>query len=395
MGKRGREWLNGAGSGEVEDTSVAGNKGMNSAGLNVGGERFGGNDATKKTQRNLLKQQSENFFGSSFKSLDQTFDKLQMLVSQLEILGEVISQKDINHKILRSLPSEWGMHVVVWRNKLDLDTLSMDDLYNNLKIYDSEVKGILSNTNTQNMAFVSSSSNNSNSSNGVNTAQVVNTANKVNTASSQAPKGQDNRSGDVTRKIMLVETPNSSALVSCDGLGCYDWSDQAKEATTNYALMSYSTPSALFSDSERLGYNAVLPPHRGLFPPPKSDLSSTRLEEFFNEPKTKKSKDKSNQVEPKSVRENSNAPIIENWVSDDEEEEVEKQEVKPSINMINFIKATTNNNTREHLQDKKVIDSGCSRHMTWNMSFLTDYEEINRVYVAFGGNPKGGKITCK
>ncbi|GKC76496.1 putative ribonuclease H-like domain-containing protein [Tanacetum coccineum] len=45
------------------------------------------------------------------------------------------------------------------------------------------------------------------------------------------------------------------------------------------------------------------------------------------------------------------------------------------------------------LQDQGVIDSGCSRHMTRNMSYLTDFEEIDRGYVAFGGNPKGGKIT--
>ncbi|GKC63523.1 putative ribonuclease H-like domain-containing protein, partial [Tanacetum coccineum] len=47
------------------------------------------------------------------------------------------------------------------------------------------------------------------------------------------------------------------------------------------------------------------------------------------------------------------------------------------------------------LQDQGVIDSGCSRHMTGNMSYLTDYEEIDGGYVAFGGNPKGGKITGK
>ncbi|GJY72703.1 putative ribonuclease H-like domain-containing protein [Tanacetum coccineum] len=52
-------------------------------------------------------------------------------------------------------------------------------------------------------------------------------------------------------------------------------------------------------------------------------------------------------------------------------------------------------NLQMDLQDKGVIDSGCSRHMTGNMSYLTDYEEINRGYVAFGGNPKGGKITGK
>nr|GEV82386.1 putative ribonuclease H-like domain-containing protein [Tanacetum cinerariifolium] len=47
------------------------------------------------------------------------------------------------------------------------------------------------------------------------------------------------------------------------------------------------------------------------------------------------------------------------------------------------------------LQDKGVIDSGCSRHIIWNMSYLSDFEELNRGYVAFGGNPKGGKIPGK
>ncbi|GJS93021.1 hypothetical protein Tco_0799989 [Tanacetum coccineum] len=69
-------------------------------------KRFGGNAATKKTQRNLLKQQYGNFY-------DQTFDRLQKLVSQLEILGEKLSQEDVNQKLLRSLSSEWNTHVVV------------------------------------------------------------------------------------------------------------------------------------------------------------------------------------------------------------------------------------------------------------------------------------------
>ncbi|GKB41851.1 ribonuclease H-like domain-containing protein [Tanacetum coccineum] len=50
-------------------------------------------------------------------------------------------------------------------------------------------------------------------------------------------------------------------------------------------------------------------------------------------------------------------------------------------------------NPQQDLQEKKVIDSGYSRHMTGNMSYLTDFEEIDGGYVAFGGNPKGGKIT--
>ncbi|GJZ45793.1 hypothetical protein Tco_0593389 [Tanacetum coccineum] len=63
----------------------------------------------------------------------------------------------MNLKFLRSLPSEWKTHTLIWRNKPDLETLSMDDLYNNLNIYETEVKGSsISNQNLQNVAFVSS-----------------------------------------------------------------------------------------------------------------------------------------------------------------------------------------------------------------------------------------------
>nr|GFC27656.1 hypothetical protein [Tanacetum cinerariifolium] len=92
--------------------------------------RFGRNEATKKTQKTLLKQLYEIFSATSTKSLDSTFNRLQKIVSHLAILGVFISQTDLSLKFLRSLPSEWNTHVVVWRNKSDLDTLSIDDLYN-------------------------------------------------------------------------------------------------------------------------------------------------------------------------------------------------------------------------------------------------------------------------
>nr|GEX09410.1 ribonuclease H-like domain-containing protein [Tanacetum cinerariifolium] len=69
-------------------------------------KRFGGNKETKKVQKTLLKQQYENFSGSSSESLDQIHDRLQKLISQLEIICESLSQEDINLKFLRSLPSE-------------------------------------------------------------------------------------------------------------------------------------------------------------------------------------------------------------------------------------------------------------------------------------------------
>nr|GFC03402.1 hypothetical protein [Tanacetum cinerariifolium] len=119
-------------------------------------KRFGGNTETKKVQKTLLKQQFENFSGSSSEGLDQIHDRLQKLVSQLEIHGVSLSQEDLNLKFLRGLPSEWKTHTLIWQNKTDLEDKSLDDLFNNLKIYESEVKHSSSHgSNSQNLAFVS------------------------------------------------------------------------------------------------------------------------------------------------------------------------------------------------------------------------------------------------
>nr|GEU90094.1 hypothetical protein [Tanacetum cinerariifolium] len=89
-------------------------------------------------------------------SLDQIHDRLQKLVSQLEIHGVSLSQEDVNLKFLRSLPSEWKTHTLIWRNKVDLEEQSLNDLFNSLKIYEAEVKHSSSTgTTTQNLAFVS------------------------------------------------------------------------------------------------------------------------------------------------------------------------------------------------------------------------------------------------
>nr|GEW27639.1 putative ribonuclease H-like domain-containing protein [Tanacetum cinerariifolium] len=94
-------------------------------------KRFYGNTETKKVQKTLLKQQFENFTGSSSEGLDQIHDMLQKLVSQLEIHGVSLFQEDVNLKFLRSLPSEWKTHTLIWRNKADLEEQSLDDFTTN------------------------------------------------------------------------------------------------------------------------------------------------------------------------------------------------------------------------------------------------------------------------
>ncbi|GJV05137.1 hypothetical protein Tco_1338706 [Tanacetum coccineum] len=76
-------------------------------------KRYGGNKESKKVQRTLIKQQYKNFAALSSESFDQTFNRLQKLIGQLEIQGEVINQEYMNLKLLRSLPSEWKYHALI------------------------------------------------------------------------------------------------------------------------------------------------------------------------------------------------------------------------------------------------------------------------------------------
>nr|GEV32689.1 hypothetical protein [Tanacetum cinerariifolium] len=119
-------------------------------------KRFSGNKETKKVQKTLLKQQYKNFTGSSSESLDQIYDRLQKLISQLEILRESLSLEDINLKFIRSLPTD-------------------------LKIYEAEVKSSSSTSlTTQNIAFVSSQNTN-------NTNESVSLVASVSVASLKVP----------------------------------------------------------------------------------------------------------------------------------------------------------------------------------------------------------------
>nr|GEV28677.1 hypothetical protein [Tanacetum cinerariifolium] len=98
------------------------------------------NEATKKTKKNQLKQQCGNFKAEGLETLEQTFNKLQAIMSHLEFMDVEIEQDDLNQKFLTSLVPEWLMYTIVWRNRDDLDTMSLDDVYNHLKVYEPEVK---------------------------------------------------------------------------------------------------------------------------------------------------------------------------------------------------------------------------------------------------------------
>ncbi|GJS93462.1 retrovirus-related pol polyprotein from transposon TNT 1-94 [Tanacetum coccineum] len=116
--------------------------------------RFGGNEASKKMQKNLLKQQFETFTIGSREELDSAYERFQNILSMLELYDAKVSHEDANLKFLRSLPSVWHVVATMIRGQPGLDELEFDDLYNNLKVYEHELKGV-SISSSQNIAFLS------------------------------------------------------------------------------------------------------------------------------------------------------------------------------------------------------------------------------------------------
>ncbi|GKB36853.1 putative ribonuclease H-like domain-containing protein [Tanacetum coccineum] len=198
--------------------------------------RFGGNEATKKTQKALLKQQYENFNASSSESLDSIFNRLQKLVSRLAILGVVTPPEDLNVKFLRSLPSEWDTHVVVWMNKPDFDTMGLDDLYNNFKIVEQKVKkSVGTNNDDKNLAFLTTSG--ASSTNNINTVnpEVSTGTTKVNTASTEISTASFS---DATVYAFLSTQPQGSQLVHEDLEQLHDDDLEEMDLKWNMALLS-------------------------------------------------------------------------------------------------------------------------------------------------------------
>nr|GEW43499.1 hypothetical protein [Tanacetum cinerariifolium] len=365
-------------------------------------KRFRGNTKTKKVQKTLLKQQFENFTGSSFENLDQIHDRLQKLVSQLEIHRVSLSQEDVNLKFLRSLPSEWKTHTLIWRNKADLEEHSLDILLNSLRIYEAKVKHSSTPGNSkQNLAFVSSSNTDS-------TTDSVSAATSVSVVCAQLHVSSYPNIDSLSNAVIFSFFASQSTSPQLDNedlkrideeiwviielqlwvLICPKWSvttaterdislGNVEEEPANFALMAITSSSSssdnevqscfkacskayeqLHSQYDKLtdefhksridvlsyqaendfeslspscpsdrlqpsgGYNAVPPPIIGNFMPPKPDLVfhtapivvETDHSAFTVQlSPTKSAQDISHTTRPV-------APIIEDWVSDSEDE---------------------------------------------------------------------------
>nr|GEY16437.1 putative ribonuclease H-like domain-containing protein [Tanacetum cinerariifolium] len=371
----------------------------------------------------------------------------------------------------------------------DLEEQSLDDLFNSLKIYKTEVKHSSSiGTASQNLAFVSSSYTDSTTDSVSAAASVsavclhVSSLPNVDSLSnaviysffaSQSTSLQlDNKDlkqidvddleemdlrwqmADGHRRTVPVETSTSNALVSqVDGTGSYDWSYQAEEELANYALMDFSSSSSFDNEAPQFvpsfvqSSEQVKSPRHSVQPietsisavtpapaSPKSTSSGKRRNRkacFVCKSVDHLIKDcdyhakKMTQPTPKNyaIRVLTQSTPVFNTVIRSVSAAVPKIMVtrprqahlavtkskspirrhitcSPSSKTSNSPPRVTAaqapvGNPQYALKDKGVIDSGCSRHMIGNMSYLSDFEELNGGYFSFGGNPKGGKISGK
>nr|GEV68142.1 putative ribonuclease H-like domain-containing protein [Tanacetum cinerariifolium] len=384
----------------------------------------------------------------SSEGLDQIYDRLQKLISQLEIHGETISQEDLNLKLLRSLASEWKTRTLIWRNKPDLETLSMDDLYNNLKIYEVEVMATNKAVNTAHGVSAASSKTNASNLPNINSlSDVVIYSFFDSQSNSSHLDNEDIKQVDLDdlkemdlkwqmamltmrTKIFLQKIRRNQGVKGTETISfdknkveCYNCHrrehyDNLTKDFNKSQLNLGAYKASLESVEARL---EVYKKNEAIF---EEDIKILKLDVMFRDKaiielrqkfkKAEKERDdlkltlekfKGNFMPPK--------PDLvfadEHVVSDENENEIETEtnQIGPSFDKIQVSNSLGHQeklkfsylyvqiNPQQDLQEKGVIDSGCSRHMTENMSYLSKYEEIVGGYVAFGGDPKRGKIIGK
>nr|GEZ79398.1 hypothetical protein [Tanacetum cinerariifolium] len=306
-------------------------------------KRFGGNTKTKKVKKTLLKQQFENFYGSSSKGLDQIHDRLQKIVSQLEIHRVSLSQEYVNLKFLHkshnlafvlSTPADSTndsvsvtVNVSAISTKPSASTLLNVDSLSNAVIYsffasqsfspqldnedlkqidvdyleEMDLKWQMAMLTMRARRFLQKTSRNLGAngptSMGFNMAKMecYNCHRKGHFArecSYQAEEAPNN----FAFMAITSSSSNSSSDNECDGTGTYDWSYQAEEAPNNFAFMAITSSSSNSSSDNEVFTKAM------------SDCDN--------------SKSRSDSCPPSNLYDRPSAPIIEDWVSNSEEDDI-------------------------------------------------------------------------
>nr|GEY96822.1 hypothetical protein [Tanacetum cinerariifolium] len=346
-----------------------------------------------------LMQDIENKFGEVIEQIDE---RLQMLISQLEMHGEVIPQEDINQKFLRILTEQLILLMV-----LILLTLKSDQAEEGL-------------TNFALMAYSSTSSSSSTNSKVSNDSNCCSSSLKcvkdLKEQNEQLVKDlRTAKVSDISYKTglesiearLLVFKKNKSVYVEGIKLIKHDiylrdlditelkrklelaTKEENKVRLTVQKFENSSRSLSKLLDSQildkcktRLGYNAVPPPYTRNFMPPKHDLVYPSLNDFVDESVSEFVVEKPtvDSHEPKTIRKENGAPIIKDWVSESEkEDEPKSQSVK-----LNFTKIKPKVNTTR----PKVVLNAVQANQG-------NPQQDLKGFIAFGGKSKGGKVTGK
>nr|GEW61399.1 hypothetical protein [Tanacetum cinerariifolium] len=191
----------------------------------------------------LQKQQFKSFSVSNSEGLHKGYDRFQSLLSQLETHGAGVSTEDANQKFLRSLPSSWSQVSLIMRTKPGVDTLNFDDLYNNLRVIESNVKCYTrSSSSSQNMAFVILKTL------AVLMKLILLMVVLLLLAITHKRKALHHTLMISCTPSLLINPDEHKAMVTVDGEGV-DWTGHAEDEIKDYALMAYN-PINSGSDTE-------------------------------------------------------------------------------------------------------------------------------------------------
>nr|GEV68398.1 uncharacterized mitochondrial protein AtMg00810-like [Tanacetum cinerariifolium] len=286
--------------------------------------------------------------------------------------GNEATKMTKKNKLKQYLAPEWLMYTIVWRNRSDLDTMSLDDLYNHLKVYELEVQK-KSESNSHNMAFISLAKNSSEKEE-VNTTSIPTASTQVSPTSANVAAASISHD---TACAYIASQSNGSQIKYAD-FNQID-KDDIKEMDIKQGLKEEeSAPKALMA-IDRVGwdwsYMANEEENHALVPDEEAPTEFSLM--------TKSSSD--NEIRGLEFEVESKDNKIKRLTKELEELKKEKEGLDRKL--------TSFQSASKDLDTLLGSQSGCSRHMTGNISYLSDYEPYNGGYVSF--RQGGGKITGK
>nr|GEX28055.1 hypothetical protein [Tanacetum cinerariifolium] len=387
-------------------------------------KRFGGNKKTNKMQKTLFKQQYENFTGSSSESMDQIYDRLHKLISQLEILVSAVTSvfvastkvpvsallnvDNLSHAVIYSFFDSHSNSPQL--DNYDLKQIDVDDLEEmdlkwqmamlimRARSYEWRFQEDEEPTNYALMAFTSSSSSSSDNevalcskacskayatlkshydklTNDLRKSQFDVISYKIGLESIEARlvvyQQNENVFKEDIRLLKLDVMLRDNALVELRKK--FEKAEQERDELklklekfqTSLKNLNVSLPTSLVHDRYKSGegYHVVPPPYIGNFMPSKPDLV------FHDSPTTSETVLTVLNVKPRLLI---LTRIYLNQIG-----------LLPLSLKIGFLtqKMHLRGNLQQALKDKGVIESGCSKHMTWNISYLSDFELLDENHV--------------